>query len=101
MQPICLDCRLAMAIHETGAFLEQMTEQGPYRIWCADVFQCPGCHVMAAAGFGKQPYMRRQEADYLELRRKYRPKRFWATQREQQEYRMRHAPKVEEIKLPC
>lgn len=91
-QPVCLNCCVTMYCHETGAFLEEMTSQAGYKIWCADIWCCPQCHTLTASGWGQRPFAEPTHEDYRMIRRQYHPRRFWSTPHDKEKYKEQRTP---------
>jgi hypothetical protein len=55
-QPACVPCERLMKCVQTGAFLEELKENGdPYKLWACDVFACPTCGREVVTGYGGEP----------------------------------------------
>lgn len=58
MHPICVQCHVEMKIKTIGVEVTEMIcvyPPQPYKIWNADLFQCPICKVEVIASFGNRP----------------------------------------------
>jgi len=50
----CVKCKTYLAIAKNGVIVLETMEDGftPYKIWMADLFQCPDCDYQLISGFG-------------------------------------------------
>lgn len=51
----CVNCNLRYGRVKSGIYLVTMFNipPRPYKIWHADLHECPGCHDRIVAGFGE------------------------------------------------
>lgn len=58
MRPICVACQIEMRWTENGVYVLEMAQSvgGVYKIWMADLCQCPLCSVQVIARFADRPY---------------------------------------------
>ena len=54
-KPVCVECEVDMRPFKNGVALLDMALWGPYKIWEADLWQCPICGHEVIVGFGEQP----------------------------------------------
>ena len=56
-RPICLKCQMEMRIVRVGVTVVEMflDPPEPYRVWNADVVECPMCKNRVATGFSIKP----------------------------------------------
>lgn len=85
-KPVCVKCQRFFRLKRGGVYLlEQMPVGGagevppgttepeawkPYKIWNADLHQCPGCKTEIISGYGFNPISIQHEEDfhkYLQL----------------------------------
>ena len=72
-----LVCRLCLRwfrrMH-VGVYVEERTrvagESVPYRLWHADLHECPSCGYQIVAGFGTEPVAEHYEPEYAGLSEK-------------------------------
>lgn len=52
--PVCLNCNLEYKLKKSGVFAVEHFSQPPrpYKIWSADLHQCPGCGHKILKGYG-------------------------------------------------
>lgn len=57
MRPVCVNCRRSMERIESGVVVIEMAIAlaGPYKIWHADLFECPSCEAKVVHDFGDRP----------------------------------------------
>lgn len=55
--PVCATCRIDMHPGKTGISFVEQTGEGidarPYKIWSADMWECPECGARVVVGFGR------------------------------------------------
>jgi hypothetical protein len=94
----CCACNLQMHTATIGIALEEMTAQGPYKLFSADVLRCPGCGFEIARP-ATVPLSEHFRQDYpsisLQFRKRNKMVRSWSTVREKQDYQM--AQKAAEV----
>lgn len=64
----CVNCQKFFRLKKSGVTLEEGMpraggEWGPYKLWMADLYECPECGAQIIAGFGT-PYNRRLAEHY-------------------------------------
>lgn len=77
MRPIvCVPCKLFFRPAKTGVVIEEgmplgpvqadgsPDRWGPYKLWSADKWKCPGCGAEVIFGMGRQPIAEHFEKDY-------------------------------------
>ena len=79
-KPVCVPCRRFFRIKRSGrAFIEGMPAPGetrpppgpgrpglwqPYKVWAADLWECPACGTQILCGFGMAPIAERHHEDF-------------------------------------
>lgn len=66
-RPVCAACQLEMRPERIGVGLLDMAAFGPYHLWDADLYECPGCGHQIVAGFGDNPISRHFEDDFTRM----------------------------------
>ena len=56
---VCVTCQTELKPFCNETLVVEMASFGPYKVWNADTWKCPGCGFEIVAGFGQQP--RRQD----------------------------------------
>lgn len=53
MRPVCVKCEVEFRMKEAGIYVVETYEQNKsiYKIWCADVWECPICKAEIVSGF--------------------------------------------------
>jgi len=52
----CVQCQTYLATRKTGVtVLETFEDRRPYKVWQADLLECPDCGFQVVKGFGMQP----------------------------------------------
>lgn len=55
-RPVCVQCRCEFRPEQNGFYIEEMAAGNrPYRLWYADLWECPGCRNQIVTGFANQP----------------------------------------------
>jgi len=53
---ICLKCNKAYITKKGGIVVNELAGFGSYKLWAADLKECPECHHQIIAGFAKDSY---------------------------------------------
>ena len=72
MVEICVKCNLSYITKEVGVFVEELAEFGSYKLWAADLKECPNCHHQIVSGFSEQPVAEHYQKDYKDKLKKIR-----------------------------
>ena len=56
-RPVCAVCEVELRPEQNDIYVVEVASMGPYHIWSADLWKCPGCHVEIVSGFGQKPLM--------------------------------------------
>lgn len=64
---VCVKCQCAFRPEVNGTVVIEMASFGPYKIWEADTWKCPGCGVEVVSGFGHRHIKEHYEAGFNEL----------------------------------
>ena len=67
---VCVSCEVELKPQENGVLVIEMASFGAYKVWNADVWECPKCNHQTVAGFGNNPLHEHYEdgfAEYLDL----------------------------------
>jgi len=70
--PVCVKCQVGMKPEKNGIGVLDITDFGPYKIWCADKWKCPKCGYEIAVGFGKNRIAEHYEDPFQRLVEYYR-----------------------------
>ena len=65
--PVCSGCRTEFRPHRNGVVLVDHASFGPYQIWNADEWICPGCATCIVVGFAKGPEREHFEPDFKQV----------------------------------
>ena len=65
---VCVKCECELRPEINGVGVIETASFGPYKIWHADLWQCPGCGIAIVAGFGQQPIVEHFEDFDKELK---------------------------------
>lgn len=68
----CVKCRVFLVPKITGVFVEEgmpLTNDrtgpwGPYKLWRADLAECPSCGFQLVTGFAREPIREHFHSDY-------------------------------------
>lgn len=77
----CVKCKKFFRMKKSGVPIEEGMPKpdgdwGPYKLWMADLYECPECGVQIIAGFGSPynwPLAEHYQPKYAETRSKYPP----------------------------
>ena len=74
----CVKCRVFMVPKKTGVFVEEgmpLEDKtwGPYKLWMADLAECPSCGFELLVGFGRESLGEHYQANYLEKQKAFQP----------------------------
>jgi hypothetical protein len=73
----CAKCFKFMRVKKIGIGVEEgMPEFGgwrPYKLWMADLCECPDCGAQMIAGFGSGPIAEHWQAEYERLAKVFSP----------------------------
>ena len=71
----CLQCRCFFRPKRNGVIVEEGMPQGdsdgpwvPYKLWVADLYECPNCGVQVIGGFGWHPIAEHFQENYNAMR---------------------------------
>ena len=61
----CAGCRRTyVPLKNDIRVIETLADGSPYKLWCADLIECPGCHHRIVSGFGNRPIAEHFESDF-------------------------------------
>jgi hypothetical protein len=67
-------CGRFMRPKKNSVTVEELTEDGaPYKLWDADLWECPECGVEIIAGFGQGPIAEHYQPTYAAQRERLAP----------------------------
>lgn len=52
---VCVQCHCELKCETSGTTVIETASFGPYKVWTADTWKCPGCGVEIVAGFANMP----------------------------------------------
>ena len=52
---VCPECKCEYRPKENGVIVIEYASFGPYKVWFADLWRCPGCDKTTVAGFPEMP----------------------------------------------
>lgn len=52
---VCVKCQTELKPETNGVLLIEMAYFGPYKVWYADAWKCPGCGAEVIEGFANHP----------------------------------------------
>jgi len=65
---VCARCNAAMKVIRTGApVLEKFEDGNPYKLWAADLLQCPICQIKVLMNFGTEPMASHYQLGFANL----------------------------------
>ena len=67
-------CGLFLRIKKNGVTVEQLDGYGePYKLWDADLYECPECNLEIISGFGSAPLAEQWQPSYVAQRERLAP----------------------------
>lgn len=64
---LCATCGRFMVAQRNGVVVEEVDEErNPYKLWHADLYECPECGGTVIVGFAAFPYAEHYQPDYPE-----------------------------------
>jgi len=76
---VCVKCQIKLKIKRNGVHVVEtfgVDSDEPYKLWRADLWECPDCGAQVVSGFGASNYAEHYEADFAEQLRAAEPK-YW------------------------
>lgn len=64
MNQICLKCKLSYITKKQGIVVEELADFGSYRLWSADLKECPKCNHQIVSGFASSPFAEHYQKGY-------------------------------------
>jgi hypothetical protein len=52
---MCAKCHIELHCKQNGVYVMEYAGQLPYKLWEADLWDCPGCGAEIVVGFGSKP----------------------------------------------
>ena len=52
---VCTKCQTEFRPFYNGTLVIETASFGPYKVWYADTWKCPGCGIEVVGGFAEQP----------------------------------------------
>lgn len=68
---VCVPCARFFKVEKNGVTFEEGFGDGrgkPYKLWMADLYQCPKCGTRVIAGLGHGPVAEHHEPHYGKMR---------------------------------
>lgn len=63
---LCLKCNKNYRTKKGGVVVNELAEFGSYKLWAADLKECPECGHQIIAGFAKEEYSEHYKPDHKE-----------------------------------
>jgi hypothetical protein len=60
---VCVKCQCELKPETDGTTVIETASFGPYKVWEADTWKCPGCGIEIISGFAQQPLREDHYAD--------------------------------------
>jgi hypothetical protein len=60
---VCVKCQIELRPSVNGVTVIEMASFGPYKVWAADEWECPGCGQKIISGFSNEPIRQDHYAD--------------------------------------
>ena len=52
---VCENCEVELKPECNNTTVVETASFGPYKVWLADTWKCPGCGIQVVTGFGREP----------------------------------------------
>ena len=66
-RPVCVKCEVDLRPSMNEVNVIEYSDNGPYKIWEADEWECPECHIRVIIGFGDAPFAHHSQEDFDEV----------------------------------
>ena len=64
----CVSCKTYLRPRKNDiTVLQQDSEGHPYKLWCADLWECPDCGTQVILGYGENAFSEHYEDDFKRL----------------------------------
>ena len=71
---VLCSCGYFMLVKQNSVTIEEVHDDGtPYKLWDADMFECPHCGATIVTGFGREPLAEHWQPTYAAQRDRLRP----------------------------
>ena len=71
---LCVACeRWLHVVKNSVTVEEQLADGSPYKLWDADLYECPRCGFQIISGFGRSPLVEHYQPTYAEQRARLAP----------------------------
>ena len=64
--PVCVGCSVFLRPRKNEVTVLVTSDDIPYQVWAADLWECPDCGTQIIIGFGSQPIATRHESDFAD-----------------------------------
>lgn len=58
---VCSMCEIEFKPVKNGVEVVEFSDNGPYKLWEADEWECPDCNIRVVTGFAQQPTHRNDD----------------------------------------
>jgi hypothetical protein len=66
-RPVCVKCEVEYRPEKNDIVVEEIVSFGSYKLWCADLWKCPGCEHLLITGYGNQAFAEHYQNNYKEI----------------------------------
>lgn len=66
-RPVCIKCNRELHPETNGVGVLDINDNGPYELWDADKWKCPGCGLEVVGGFGSGPISAHYKDDFKSM----------------------------------
>jgi hypothetical protein len=71
---LCVRCGRFCDVKKNSVTVEELLADGaPYKLWDADLYQCPECGTEIITGFGRREFAEHWQPNYAEQRARLAP----------------------------
>ena len=60
----CASCKTMLRPRKNEIYVGVLSDDKPYQVWCADLWECPGCETQTILGYGQEPIAEHYEEKF-------------------------------------
>jgi len=71
-KPICVKCEVEFRMEKAGIYVKEMFRKNKevYKLWSADLWECPRCGAQIVFGFGNNPLVHHADEEKMKAKLK-------------------------------
>ena len=67
MKEICVKCNKQLKVVKVGVNVVERAEFGDYRLWAADLLECPNCKHQVVSRFAERPQIEHYDDNFEDV----------------------------------